>query len=92
MFTKRLRRSVSIVRAKGCPFETQNQLLPSVCQSIAGRTGNVLSLPSTDAANFKTPGQGFSPTPRTSCDGIFHGLTSAILKASILLCVLRFFC
>ena len=22
MFTKRLRRSVSIVRAKGCPFET----------------------------------------------------------------------
>lgn len=45
MFTKRLRRSVSIVRAKGCPFETQDQSLPSVCQSMAGRTGNVLCSP-----------------------------------------------
>lgn len=45
MFTKRQRRSVNIVRAKGCPFETQDRLLPSVCQSIAGRTGNVLCPP-----------------------------------------------
>lgn len=45
MFTKRLRRSVNIVRAKGCPFETQDRLLLSVCQSIARRTGNVLCPP-----------------------------------------------
>lgn len=60
MFTKRLRRSVNIVRAKGCPFETQDRLLPS--NSGADRKCFV-STASELAAIAKTPGQGFPRHP-----------------------------